>query len=206
MTTKYKVVIAGVEYGHEDIQSANIERPLFDTLSIGNACEGEMKIVFRPKEDIPRMAEIVSYVDVGDSWEQLGVFYTDQRTIASYGIVTLLAYDSMMKADKVWTPDQNLVFPMTMPDAVNVIANLMGITVDTRTVLNNAYTIDYPTDDYTIRDVLKFIAAAHGGNWVITRMNQLLLIPLNGGTPIETSYLITGEGDAITFGGVRIVV
>ena len=206
MNTKYKVVIAGVEYGHEDIRSASIERPLFDTLSIGNACEGEMKIVFRPKEDIPRMAEIIPYVDVGNGWEQLGVFYTDQRTLASYGIVTLLAYDSMLKADTVWEPNQDLTFPMTMPNAVNEIAKLMGITVDSRTVLNSAYSIDYPANDYTLRDVLKYIAAAHGGNWMITRNDQLLLVPLNGATPAETNYLVTEDGNAITFGGVRILV
>ena len=46
---KYKVLIDNEEYIDADIRSANIERPLFDQLSIGNACEATLKIVFRKK-------------------------------------------------------------------------------------------------------------------------------------------------------------
>lgn len=115
-------------------------------------------------------------------------------------------YDSMLKADKMWVPDQSLEFPMPMDDAVDVIAELMGITVDPRTQVSHTYTIDYPANDYTLRDVLKFIAVANGGNWTITRNDQLLLVPLVGSMPPETHYLIEENGDAITFGGIRILV
>ena len=112
----------------------------------------------------------------------------------------------MLKADKIWVPDQSLEFPMSMDDAVDIIAELMGITVDPRTQVSHTYTIDYPANDYTLRDVLKFIAVANGGNWTITRNDQLLLIPLVGSAPPETHYLIEENGDAITFGGIRILV
>lgn len=204
MSTTYKVSIAGVEYGHKAIRSANIKRPLFDQLSIGNACEAELKLQFRPTGEIPQMAEIIPYVNEGNGWEQLGVFFTDQRSTTSFGITTLIAYDAMMKADVVWEPNQSLEFPMAMPEAVAVIARLMGVSVDSRTVLNGSYMLDYPANDYTLRSVLKFIAAAHGGNWAMTRHGALLLIPLAGGTPLETSNLVTEGGDAIMFGGVRI--
>lgn len=111
----------------------------------------------------------------------------------------------MRKADVVWDPDQSLNFPMTMPDAVNIFCQLMGVELDSRTVLNSSYTIDYPANDYTIRNELCFIAAAHGGNWIITDAGELLLIPLLS-MPTETNHLITDAGNAITFGGVRILV
>ena len=203
---KYKVLIDNEEYIDADIRSANIERPLFDQLSIGNACEATLKIVFRKKTVIQTTAKMIPYALVNNQWEQLGVFYLDERSIKPTGIMTVVAYDSMLKADKVWVPDQSLEFPMPMDDAVDIIAELMGITVDPRTNVSHAYTIDYPANDYTLRDVLKFIAVANGGNWTITRNDQLLLVPLVGSMPPETHYLIEENGFAITFGGDRILV
>ena len=122
------------------------------------------------------------------------------------GVMTIHGYDDMLKAEQVWEPAQSLEFPMPMDDAVNVIAGLMGVTLDPRTQISHTYTIDYPANDYTLRDVLKFIAVSNGGNWTITRNNQLLLVPLVGSTPPETHYLIEENGFAITFGGDRILV
>ena len=203
---EYKVVIDTTEYTDADIQSGNIERPLFDEFGIGNACMAMLKIVFKQKSTIPRMSKIVPKALVDGQWEQLGVFYLDERSVKPTGVMTVVAYDSMLKADKVWVPDQSLEFPMPMDDAVDVIAGLMGIEVDTRTKVSSTYTIDYPANDYTLRDVLKYIAVANGGNWTITREDKLLLVPLVGSTPPETHYLIEEEGFAITFGGDRILV
>ena len=203
---EYKVVIDTTEYTDTDIQSGNIERPLFDELGIGNACMAMLKIVFKQKSTVPRMSKIVPKALVDSQWKQLGDFYLDERPVKPTGIMTVIAYDSMLKADKVWVPDQSLEFPMPMDDAVDVIAELMDITVDPRTQVSHTYTIDYPANDYTLRDVLKFIAVANGGNWTITRNDQLLLVPLVGSMPDETHYLIEEEGFAITFGGDRILV
>lgn len=203
---EYRVVIDTTEYTPADIQSGNIERPLFDEMGVGNACMAMLKIVFKQKSTIPRMSKIVPKALVDGQWEQLGVFYLDERSVKPTGVMTVVAYDSMLKADKVWVPDQSLEFPMPMDDAVDIIADLMGITVDPRTQVSHTYTIDYPANDYTLRDVLKFIAVANGGNWTITRDDKLLLVPLVGSMPDETHYLIEEEGFAITFGGDRILV
>ena len=203
---EYKVVIDTTEYTDADIQSGNIERPLFDELGIGNACMAMLKIVFKQKSTIPRMSKIVPQALVDNQWEQLGVFYLDERSVKPTGVMTVVAYDSMLKADKVWAPDQSLEFPMPMDDAVDVIAELMGISVDARSQVSSTYTIDYPANDYTLRDVLKFIAVANGGNWIITNDDKLLLVPLVGSMPEETNLLVTEGGDAILFGGDRILV
>lgn len=203
---EYKVVIGTTEYTDADIRSANIERPLFDEVGIGNACEATLKIVFRQKTTIPKMAQMRPYALVGGSWEQLGVFYLDERSSTPTGIMTVVAYDSMLKANKVWAPDQSLEFPMPMDEAADVIAGLMGISVDVRSQVSSAYTIDYPANDYTLRDVLKFIAVANGGNWIITNDDKLLLVPLVGSMPEETNLLVTEGGDAVSFGGDRILV
>ena len=105
----------------------------------------------------------------------------------------------------MWEPEQSLEFPMTMQAAVEEIARLMGVAIDPRTVLSTAYTIDYPANNYTLRDVLRYIAAAHAGNFIITDAGQLRLVTF-GEIPPETNYLVEENGDAITFGGDRILV
>ena len=102
-----------------------------------------LKIVFKQKSTIPRMSKIVPQALVDNQWEQLGVFYLDERSVKPTGIMTVIAYDSMLKADKIWVPDQSLEFPMSMDDAVDIIAELMGITVDPRTQVSHTYTIDF---------------------------------------------------------------
>ena len=81
----------------------------------------------------------------------------------------------------------------------------MGVELDARTVINPNYNVDVPVD-LNIRDVLCYIAAANGGNWIITAANKLLLVPLFSSMPAETYLLIADDGDRITFGGVRIIV
>lgn len=205
---EFKFVINDVEYGKDAEVSHSVESQLFEEFGIGNACCATLKIAVIA-DNIPRAATIKRYLRLVNgsqvtAWISKGVFFTNKRSRdGDYWEVE--AYDAMRKADVVWEPDQSLNFPMTMPDAVNIFCQLMGVELDSRTVLNSLYTIDYPANDYTIRNELCFIAAAHGGNWIMTDAGKLLLIPLLS-MPAETNYLITEAGNAITFGGVRILV
>lgn len=205
MGYQYKFDIAGAEYGMSDVAAVKLEHPLFDKLSVGNTCSAELDITFWPKGDIPKMAKIVPYILLENGWYQMCEVWTDTRTQVGDKL-NIIAYDAMMRGDIVWVPDQDLTFPMPMPQAVQVICDLMGVELDSRTVLNSAYTIDYPANDWTLRDVLGFIGAAHGGNWIITNVGKLLLVPLFDSMPEETHYLVNEDGDPITFGGVRILV
>ena len=119
-------------------------------------------------------------------------------------------YDAMLKAEEVWLDStyDTQTWPMPVVDAVNDIADRMGVAVDSRTTLNTAFPVQYPVDtagDMTMREVLKRIAVANAGNWIISDEGKLLLVKLNS-MPEETSYLINNIGEAITFGGDRIIV
>lgn len=208
VTREYGFDIAGTWYGPEKEVSHTVESGIFEQFGIGNASTAQLTISLFAK-DIPRAATVKRFVRLRDGdqvteWLPKGVFFANRRSDDS-GYWTVEAYDAMRKADAVWTPDQSLVFPMTMPAAVAEFARIMGVEVDPRTVLNAAYTIDYPANDYTIRDELRFIAAAHGGNWIMTDEGKLLLVSLLS-IPPETSYLVTEYGSAITLGGVKILV
>lgn len=205
---EYKFIINGVEYGKDAEVSHSVESQLFEEFGIGNACCATLKMALYA-DNVPRAATIKRYLRLvngsqATDWIPKGKFFTNKRS-RDGDYWEIEAYDAMRKADVVWEPAQSLTFPMSMPTAVNLFCQMMGVKLDKRTVLNSAYTIDYPSNDYTIRNELCFIAAAHGGNWIMTDEGNLLLVPLLS-MPEETNYLITEHGDAITFGGVRILV
>ena len=96
----------------------------------------------------------------------------------------------------------------------------MGVSIDSRTmaIMTRNYQINYPgivledgvpqysTDGaMSMRQVLGYIGAMYGGNWVITDENKLRLIVL-GDIPTPTNYLITQNSDIILIGGYRILV
>ena len=207
-----KINIAGTDYGEDTIVSLTTTGGLFadGTLSVGSAVSREINLsLWNVSTTIPKMAKLIPYYRISNGaqtseWIQKGVFYIDTRSVDS-GLLTIHGYDDMLKAEQIWTPDQSLEFPMPMTQVVDIIANIMGVEIDARTVLNSLYTVDYPANDYTLRDVLRFIAAAHGGNWIMSDVGELWLVGLND-LPTETNYLCDEDGDWITFGGDRILV
>ncbi len=207
-----KINIAGTDYGEDTIVSLTTTGGLFadGTLSVGSAVSREINLsLWNVSTTIPKMAKLIPYYRLSNGtqtseWIQKGVYYIDTRSVDS-GLLTIHGYDDMLKAEQIWTPDQSLEFPMPMTQAANIIADIMGVEIDARTVLNSAYTVDYPANDYTLRDVLRYIAAAHGGNWIMSDAGELWLVGLNT-LPPETNYLCDEDGDWITFGGDRILV
>lgn len=205
---EYKFEINGVEYGPEEEVEHTYSNGIFEDFGFGNAYTASLTLGLFTDE-VPRAATIKRYIRLRNGtqvseWIPKGTFFTNTRSDDD-GYWTIEAYDSMRKAEVVWTPDQSLEFPLSMPAAAAEFARILGVELDSRTVLNANYTIDYPANDYTIRNELCFIAAAHGGNWIITDENKLYLVPLLS-APAETNYLVEEYGGAITFGGVRILV
>lgn len=205
---EYGFDIAGDWHGPDEEVTHSVDAGLYETYGIGNASTAKLTVSLYA-DSIPRAAAIQRYVRLTNGgevseWLPKGVFFANRRSEED-GYWTVEAFDAMRKAEAVWEPDQSLSFPMTMPRAVQEFARIMQVRVDPRTVLNAAYTIDYPANDYTIRDELCYIAAAHGGNWIITGKGELLLVPLLS-IPEETSYLVTEYGSAITLGGVKLLV
>lgn len=205
---EYRFEINGVEYGPEEEVEHTYSNGIFEEFGFGNAYTASLTLSLFT-DNVPRAATIKRYVRLRNGeqvseWLPKGTFFTNTRSDDD-GYWTIEAYDSMRKAEVVWTPDQSLEFPLSMPAAATEFARILGVELDQRTVLNANYTIDYPANDYTIRNELCFIAAAHGGNWIITDENKLYLVPLLS-APAETNYLVEEYGDAITFGGDRILV
>ena len=205
---EYGFDIAGTWYGPDDEVSHIVDSGLYEKFSIGNASIAKITVSLYA-DNIPRAAAIKRYIRLRNGsqtseWLPKGVFFANRRS-EDDGYWTVEAYDSMRKAEAVWEPDQSLKFPLSMPAAAAEFARIMQVEIDPRTKLNPAYTIDYPANEYTIRNELCYIAAAHGGNWIMTDEGKLLLVHLFS-IPDETSCLVTEHGEAIILGGVAIYV
>lgn len=207
---EYAFDIAGVHYGDSSEIRHSSEALLYSDFGFGNATIGYLSVSLIAK-NIPKGAKVERYVrlvkgDEASEWIPKGVFWINRRS-EDDGHWTIEAYDAMRKAEQVWEPGRNLWFPLSMEAAVNHLAELIGVDVDPRTtdLLNGDYSVDYPSTDQTVRQTLGWIAAAHGGNFIISDEGKLLLVPLLS-APAETSYLIDENNNNITFGGVRILV
>lgn len=213
-----KLKIAGVEYGEDKIvrKSLMVYGGLYSTFGIGNCCARQIEFEIYPQGTIPRQAKIEVYMRLRlgeqvSEWIPKGVFFfSTRKTDRVTGVLSVHGYDAMLKAEETWLDSSYdaKTWPMPASTAVADIAARMGVAVDSRTVLDAAFPMQYPVDDkgdMTMREALGRIAVANAGNWTITDEGKLLLVGLNS-MPAETHYLITETGRTITFGGVRILV
>ena len=202
-SVEWKIAINGVDYRIDKISVSagggdsrpKLSRKLLsdDGPSVGGTFAGTFSCaILEATENIPHMAAVVpSYrLVLGDQvseWVTLGTFYIDTRKVdKANGALLLECYDSMLKADGVGGKSYASVtgfstWPQTMAAVAGEIATIIGVTIDSRTTFKTGggYMVNYP-NDLTMREVLGYIAAAHGGNWTITPANQLRLVPLTG--------------------------
>lgn len=212
------VNIAGTQYGENVLRSVrSSHQSLSSTAEVGNCIAGSFEIsMLHPGIDFPRMAAVriftmaVNRNDLSDKsdWMQMGEYFIDTRQTTynddGLDVLTLTGYDAMLKAEQPYS--STIKFPAKDIDVVTDISRKMGVSVhpDTMRIISRAYPVQLPSN-YSCREVLGFIAAMYAGNFIISSYGYLKLVQING-IPPETRYLITRPGDAITFGGVRILV
>ena len=215
-----RVVIAGVEYaGKGDIRSLSTSAALFSKTGpgIGGCVCKEIDITVMKKAEIPRMADVRVFVRLAlvdergtvlsaSEWLPKGVYYIDTRKPDSTGeVLDIHGYDAMLKAEQTYMSEGDVgEWPRSMAVVASDIARRMGVEIDSRTVIHPTYKMGYP-NDYTMREILGYIGAAHGGNWIMTDEGKLRLVGLTD-IPAETRFLVTENGQPITFGGVRVLV
>lgn len=211
-----QVVIAGVTYSQSDLISIEPSGGLYEQFGIGNCASRQLSLSLIPQGDIPRAAEIDVFSRLVDGsqtseWLPKGVFFISTRQLnKTTGEYQFTAFDAMLKAEQTWLDASHapVSWPMSQADAVADIASKMGVTVDPRTTLTTDFPVEFPVGEegeYSMREVLSYIAVSNAGNWIITDAGQLRLIRRSD-LPPSTHYLITNQGNPILFGGVRILV
>lgn len=209
-----RVNVAGENYGQDRILSLETSGGVFSEPDIGGCASRQIDLVLRNPGDIPRSAcmRVFTRLVLGNEvseWIPKGVFFiSTRRQDRVTGSLEIHGFDAMRRAGAVWQIDPYANWPMPEREAVEDIAAQMGVEVDLRTVLSGDFPVGYPVDengDLTMQDILEGIAVSECGNWVMSDEGKLLLLRL-GDIPAETNYLVTEFGEAITFGGVRILV
>lgn len=217
-------------YGQDNIVSATTRASMLDSsLSIGNCIAKELNLVLRNftgMPTIPRMAKIVMQFRLNDGtqqseWIPKGTYFIDTRDESYQGVLTINAFDPMLKSEQSFTkPGNQGTWPRSDMSVVQTIADAMGVSIDSRTtaIMTKGYQINYPgisledgAPQYSqdgamsMRQVLGYIGAMYGGNWVITDEDKLRLIVL-GDIPKYQALLIDEHGNYITIGGYQIYV
>lgn len=210
--TEVRAVAGGVTYGIDKIYFARRERGLFagSFPSIGNCVSATLELTIIPEARVDRLAPIAVSTRLvtfdgaeSTAWRPAGTFYADTRSEAQGGEEkTFTAFNALMKADIPYLENSQVSFwPADDDDVAADIAALMGISLDSRTVLAG-YEVPTPEQDWTAREVLGYIAAANCGNWIVTDDNKLYLVPFRG----VTSLLGTDRSHALLLGDSFIVL
>lgn len=198
-------VIAGTTY--TEISTPVINRAVMQNgLSIGNAVSATCSFTVRTSNTIPKSAQVQIKMRLTDGtqtseWLPAGTFYVSHRSRdAVTGLITLECYDALLKANAPmpkllpWTTKSGQVittqagewlylsahYPRSMATLMDDIALVMGVTIDPATTLNTGadYVIESVSVGETIHDIIGKIAAANGGNWIMTPHNTLKLVPV----------------------------
>lgn len=206
-----------ITFSEKELIKIKTKHGLFlnDALEVGSCVSAEIDVeMLYPTEEIPRQAKLVPQVRITNGtrvseWLNKGVFFVDtrQKKNSSTGIQRLVihGYDSMIKAEQDY-PASELQWPAKDIDVVREIADHIGVDLDGRTleIITRSYSVQLPYE-YTCREVLGYIAAMYGGCFVMNESGELRLIVVSD-IPVDTNYLVDENYNAITFGGVRILV
>lgn len=216
------IATAGADNGFREdlLRSVSVTNAMFGgTPVLGQCVSAEVDIeMLIPEMVIPRMAQIRVYNRIFNSeltsgWLNQGVFYIDTRsydnTIDGIRTLRLHGFDAMLMTERayVW----NLETGATDIEVVNDIAEQLQFSVDPRTaaIMTRGYTIESEqVGQYSMREILGYLAGAYAGSFIMTPTNELRLVQLTS-VPPETNYLAVFEGPVIyslTFGGDRILV
>ena len=215
-----KVNISGTDYGMNVLTSLNSNRSVFGSGSprLGLAPAGELSLsLYLDSGSVPRTAEIRPYFRVVNDtqqseWITKGVYFVDTREAdTTTGLLTLHAYDSMLKGEQAY-PSTSHLWPAADLDVVTEIASFLGVGVDAQTtsLMTAGFLIPLPAQ-YTMRETLQYIAALYGGSFVITDSNTLRLIPLwsvktEADAPLGGTHRLTAAPAFPACTGVRFLV
>ena len=188
-----EVIRGATIYDINDLISIKINPKLFDGSgpSIGNAYSSACTIkLIDSSANWPRMAEFSIRIRLSSAdgltkseWLPMGTYYTDTRKEEKNGYLIIEAFDGMLLNEQYWTDqidpeDMPSTWPITSKAWIDMIEDAGLIEVDSRSVIDDTVPLVGLNTGSTIRDCLKTIAAANGGNWVMTFEGKLRLVPL----------------------------
>lgn len=166
-TLDFKLVSGEKIYTRRHFARVSIDEGIAagDELEIGSCIAAQLDVTFLEGIDLPIGAELRPYLRFTDyegenpsEWLPLGVFYVDSKpSTRQIGDYTCL--DKMAQAEQEYITE--LLYPAPMQEVL--IEALTQIGADTAYECVDTYMVNIEPVKYTVRDVLKHIASAHGG-------------------------------------------
>ena len=199
---EWRVLQSDKTYEIDKLKSINIAFSLTTQtgIDIGNANSAKCSLtVMEESANWQRMAKFTVQFRICSAgggtkseWITLGKFYTDERSEDKQGNLTIIGYDAMLKLEQTWSdkiPEQYLPasYPITAKAWATMIENAQLADFADLTQLDDTVAFVGLNTTSTIRDVLKTIAAVHGGNWMMTTSEQLNLMQFVNVDPEETA-------------------
>lgn len=178
---EHKVTIAGVTYSMDKLITISTPSQIFDGgPGIGTAVSRELELEFIPEGTIPTAATVSVFTrlllgEQASEWLNMGTFYIDSRAYDETGdVLSLHCYDAMLKTEFVYLDkhddqDKASSWPQSVRTLYQTIADDIGVDINIILMqsISAMWCIPYPGNN-TARTILCQIAAALGGNWVIT--------------------------------------
>lgn len=201
---EHQVTINGVTYGMDAIVKLSTPGQLFDTSGpgIGSAVSREMELEFMPRGTIPAAAKCVVKTRIGaideatgfeqwSTWIPMGEFYIDSRAYDETGeVMKVHCYDAMLKTeyvylDKHMDSDSGASWPKQAREVYQNISADIGVTgsADVIHAIPASWVMPYPGNK-TARDLLREIAVALGGNFVVNDSGLLACVRLKKSTTV----------------------
>ena len=196
----YRILVsdeAGSGYGEAVLISIKTRSQMFpdEMPGVGNCISAEIDVkMHKPEEVLPRQGKMMLYVRLTDGtrtseWVKTGEYYIDTRSDRDTGTgkkqLTVHGYDAMLKTETDY-PSSSLSWPAADISVVREICSYLGFEPDPRTeaIMTKGYQVQLPTG-YSCREVLGYIAAMYGGNFVMSDLGKLLLVQI-GVAPGDT--------------------
>lgn len=176
----------------DGIVQLSTEHAIFaDGLSVGNVYEGGAEITL-DGVGIPAGADVnidmrlVAGATVSD-WIPWGRYRLYDKSTTTDGLVYAAINDRIQDTEidiMEAFPDQT--YPVAMSTMLAQICAYLGIDMDARSVVSSDMLVQEP-GHISMRQVMGYIASAHGGNIYITRDGKLRLLPLKpaNSTPVQ---------------------
>lgn len=175
--------------GDDDIEEESLilDKSVFTAAKpIGNTPCFTMECCLRQKEaDIPKGAWLELQIRLQNStratdWVSLGKFKVNKRVKYPDGWVKLSCRDKMQMANQLFIKDESVdvtTWPKPMAEVMGMTLDIMGISLDPSTIINEGegWVVSLPLG-LSIRTIWSSIAAAHGGNFIITPQDTLKLV------------------------------
>lgn len=196
----YRILIGSDVYtGDDDIEEESLilEKPLFTAAKpIGNTPCFTMECCLRQKStEIPKGAWLELQIRLQNptkstAWVSLGKFKVNKRVKYPDGWVKLSCRDRMQMANQLFIKDESVdtaTWPKPMATVMSESLSIVGLSLDPSTTIKtgDAWMVPLPLGT-SIRSIWSSIAAAHGGNFIVTPKDTLKLVfPKTSGSSVS---------------------